>query len=60
MMAAYRARKWDEAARWLGEARREADDRLHDFYALYAARIEAMKNSPPEAGWDGVYVAASK
>jgi len=59
MLSAYRARDWDEAAAALAAAR-QLDATLSRLYELYAARIDEYRFQPPEAGWDGVYVARTK
>jgi adenylate cyclase len=62
MLVAYRAQRWAEARALIGECLRldTAQTRLATLYALYAARIEAYEARPPEAGWDGVFVATTK
>jgi adenylate cyclase len=61
MLACYRAMDWDGAEAALEKLRPAATrfgyGRLAD---LYAARIAACRQSPPEAGWDGVYQATEK
>ncbi len=59
LLAAYRARDWDEAAASLAAAR-QLDVTLVRLYELYAARIDEYRSEPPAAGWDGVYVARTK
>ncbi len=59
MLVAYRAQRWDEAAKLIGELRRKegANQTLYD---IYEERIVEHQANPPEAGWDGVYAASSK
>lgn len=55
---AYRERKWDAAESRLRRlAEVEPERRL---YALYLERIEAYRASPPESGWDGVFIHRTK
>ncbi|MBV9929463.1 MAG: adenylate/guanylate cyclase domain-containing protein [Alphaproteobacteria bacterium] len=55
LLAAYRARSWDEAERQAaaieGAAARYG---LAKLYARYRALIEGFRTDPPPAGWDGV------
>lgn len=60
MMAAYRARNWPEAHRYLDLSRAAAPDLMQKFYALYEKRIAAFEAEPPPADWDGVFVALTK
>jgi adenylate cyclase len=60
MMVAYRATALDDALRLIAECRAISGGMLDGFYAVFAARIEELKNEPPAPGWDGVYVATSK
>jgi len=62
LLAAYRGRQWDDALRLIEEclALDTKYTRLRALYALYRARIEAFRASPPAPEWDGVTVATSK
>jgi adenylate cyclase len=60
MLAAYRSRRWAEAARRLAACQATAPEALAALFALYAQRIAAFSASPPPADWDGVYVALTK
>ncbi|MBI4597820.1 MAG: adenylate/guanylate cyclase domain-containing protein [Candidatus Omnitrophica bacterium] len=62
MLAAYRARQWDEAKRWLEECLKfdTPKTRLRVFYAVYRERINAYQTNPPGEEWDGVFVAQTK
>ncbi len=61
MLAAYRAQDWDEAERYMKEARSLAGGRgLDTLYDLYASRLAAFRAAPPGADWDGVFTATSK
>ncbi len=61
MLAAYRAQDWDGAAAWLESAAAEAQRLgVAGVYALYLARIATLRSDPPDAGWDGVYMAVEK
>lgn len=59
MLAAYRARRWDEAEA-LARAQRGAEDTPAGFYDLMLERIREYREHPPPADWNGVYVATSK
>jgi adenylate cyclase len=63
MLDLYRSRQWDAAAAALAQigplAKRLGAD-LEHYVELYEARIADFRANPPEAGWDGVYVATSK
>jgi len=60
-LAAYRAARFDQAARLLKEAavlgRPWSLDKL---YHLYEERLDAFRADPPPPGWDGVFTATSK
>lgn len=63
LLAAYRARRWDEAAKhsvMLDELAQKAGAPLRELVALHQERIVRLKASPPAAEWDGVFVATSK
>jgi adenylate cyclase len=59
MLACYRRQDWDGASAALGQCRGLLDG-LEGLYALYAARIDGFRQSPPPPDWDGVYIALSK
>jgi len=59
MLACYRGRDWDGASAALAQCRGLLGG-LDGLYALYAARIENFRQSPPPPDWDGVYIALSK
>jgi len=55
MLAAYRARQWDDAAeRAAASATAAARYGLDRLYARYRLSIEQMRADPPPDGWDGV------
>jgi len=60
-LAAYRAARFDQAAKLLREAavlgRPWSLDKL---YHLYEERLDAFRADPPPPGWDGVFTATSK
>lgn len=60
MLEAYRAQQWDEAERLMHLNLGKLGGVLDGFYAIYEARIEEYKDSPPPLEWDGVYVATTK
>jgi adenylate cyclase len=57
-LARYRARDWDAAEAAFREALEiePVDQPSH----VMLARVAAFRQAPPESGWDGVWVAASK
>ena len=59
MLGAYRKQQWDTVMGLLNECRR-LDPSLKVLHDLYAERIRAFRENPPESDWDGVYVATSK
>lgn len=58
-IAAYRARDWSTARHAIARAR-AMEPRLLELYDLYEERIMYFEENPPEAGWDGVFVATTK
>ncbi|MFD6318446.1 adenylate/guanylate cyclase domain-containing protein [Methylorubrum populi] len=65
MIAAYRARRWDETRAAADACHALAQElaqgsRIDGLYALYAARAEAFLREPPPEEWDGVTVATAK
>ncbi|WP_425463631.1 CHASE2 domain-containing protein [Methylobacterium oryzihabitans] len=61
MIAAYRARHWDETEAAAQACRALAVGlRIDGLYALYAERAEAFRREPPPEGWNGVTVATTK
>jgi adenylate cyclase len=59
MLAAYRARRWEEATAGVRECRCRASDLpLEELYRLHERRIAAFRAAPPPPDWDGVHVAA--
>lgn len=61
MLSAYRAQKWDDAERLLGECRAAGEPwHIDKLYDLYAERVAAFRAEPPGSDWDGVFTATSK
>jgi adenylate cyclase len=61
MLARYRAQDWDAAEEAVAGLEGEPAARpLLELYALYRARIAALRATPPPDGWDGVEVAVEK
>ncbi|MGH6922376.1 MAG: CHASE2 domain-containing protein [Propylenella sp.] len=60
MIASYRSANFADASAALERARGLAPARLHAFYDVYAERLAALKESPPEPGWDGVFTTLEK
>jgi adenylate cyclase len=61
MLAAYRRQQWDEVRSALTLCRQRMDDfDLAGLYDLYERRVGEYERTPPEPGWDGVYIAATK
>lgn len=59
MLAAYRSQKWDEARGAIADCRK-INGPLDKFYDLYEERMSVFEEVPPDADWDGVYVATTK
>ncbi len=59
-MASYRAIDLDCAAQDLKQARSLSDGRLDGVYDLFGLRLIQMIKTPPQSGWDGVFVATDK
>ena len=61
MLAAYRERRWQERLETILLCREFGRSfGLEAFYQLYVDRVRALTEAPPEAEWDGVWVAAEK
>ncbi|OWJ64699.1 adenylate/guanylate cyclase domain-containing protein [Inquilinus limosus] len=58
-LAAYRARRWDEAREGFARCR-ELEPSLSALYHLYALRIAEHEREPPPDGWAGETIAAEK
>ncbi len=57
----YRARDWAGRSRAaLGQCYAARDPRLEGLYDLYDERLAYYAANPPEADWDGVFVALTK
>ena len=56
-LAAYRAQRWDEAEAILNALQNEHPSKL---YALYLERLAHLRDNPPGADWDGVWIYESK
>ena len=56
-LAAYRGQRWDEAETLLRELTSASHVKL---YELYLERIAYLRQNPPLASWDGVWVYESK
>ncbi len=59
MIKAYRSQDWSGARQLVAECR-QLDGSHEVLYDLYDERIEAYEQDPPDAEWDGVFVATSK
>jgi adenylate cyclase len=61
MLAAYRERRWQDCLETILLCRELGRSfGLEAFYQLYVDRVRALIEAPPEAEWDGVWVAAEK
>ena len=60
MIEAYRRRAWAEARDLIAACRRLDRFELRDFYDLYERRIADFVETPPDADWQGVFVATEK
>jgi len=56
-LAAYRAQRWDEAEAILNALQSEHPSKL---YTLYLERLAHLRDNPPGADWDGVWIYESK
>jgi len=59
MIANYRSGAFAEAAKSAEKARKLAPESLQTLYEVYAKRIAALSENPPES-WDGVFMAQEK
>jgi adenylate cyclase len=59
MLEAYRGSRWGEAMMLTEDCEKLRPD-LAQLYKLYRDRIAAYKQTPPPAGWNGVWVAKDK
>ena len=58
MLELYRAQRWDEADKILGQlAEREPDSKLHKLFRL---RIIELRYNPPGPNWNGIWVFKTK
>jgi len=55
--AAYQQQNWDEAERQLNALNARAPRTL---YTIYLTRIALYRATPPDPGWDGVFVYTTK
>jgi adenylate cyclase len=61
MLAAYRERRWQDCLETILLCRELGRSfGLEAFYQLYVDRVRALTEAPPEAEWDGVWIAAEK
>lgn len=60
VLAAYRFCAWDECLQKIEEARKVADKNYAGLYDVYKNRVLQLKENPPQAGWDGIYIARDK
>mgnify|MGYP003646807344 FL=1 len=59
-LRAYRAADWTAAGSILPRLRSAAGGRLDDLAALYASRIETLREAGTVTGWDGAFTATEK
>ncbi len=59
MFGAYRGQRWAEARTLITECRR-LDGEISGLYDLYDERIAEYQADPPDADWDGVFIATTK
>jgi adenylate cyclase len=60
LLVAYRARQWDDAERLLAQCQEFGIARLATYYSLFAARIAALRKTPPPPDWDGSFAMTEK
>ena len=59
LLGSYRAQEWDVAEK-SASALSDAHPALGDYYAMLINRINAYRENPPGADWDGHYIALTK
>jgi adenylate cyclase len=59
-LKAYRAQKWDDSELLIAECRKAGGEALDTYYAVFAARIEALRGTALGPDWDGVYAMTTK
>ena len=59
-IAAYRRQDWDGARAAFARAQGAMPGGMDGFYAAMDARMNALRAEPPDADWNGVYVAKEK
>lgn len=59
LLAAYRAQNWDVAEK-TAHALSDAHPALSGYYDMMALRINNYRNNPPEANWQGQFIALTK
>jgi adenylate cyclase len=59
LLHSYRAQDWDVAEK-SARALSEAHPALGDYYAMMINRINEYRENPPDADWDGHYIALTK
>jgi adenylate cyclase len=60
MLSLYRSLEFKSALERLDECLLHAPESIHGYYAIMHERIKSMQKAPPDASWDGVFVATSK
>lgn len=61
MLACYRNRDWDGALFAIARGRgSDVGQRLEALFALYEARIENFRDTPPPEGWNGAFALLTK
>jgi adenylate cyclase len=61
IVAAFRAREWDEALRLIESGRCKEDSSVpKGFFDLYVERIQEFRANPPPDNWNGAYVLLMK
>jgi len=59
-LAAYRARRWDEAEAHIAQCRAIGCGRLDAYYDRFSARIATLRQADLPADWNGAYAMAEK
>ena len=59
-LGAYRAQRWDEAEAAIVQCRSVGIERLDAYYALFMARVGALRSAGLPSDWNGAYALTEK
>ncbi len=60
ILAAYRARDWEDAEAAIDKAQALGIEGLGGLYAVYRSRVSFLRSNPPPPDWDGTFTATAK